>query len=68
VGTWAARISCVSKASKASQRTTQGNRNVILCLGSMILSATTLAVLLIIGGVETNSGPGVETEKIMRVL
>jgi hypothetical protein len=34
----------------------------------MILSATTLAVLLLIGGVETNPGPGVETEKIMRLL
>ena len=34
----------------------------------MILSAATLAVLMVIGGVETNPGPGVETEKIMRVL
>jgi len=41
---------------------------VILRLGTMILSATTLAVLLVIGGVETNPGPGVESEKIMHVL
>jgi hypothetical protein len=34
----------------------------------MILCATTLAVLLVIGGVEENPGPVVETEKIMRVL
>jgi hypothetical protein len=29
----------------------------------MILCATTLAVLLVIGGVEENPGPVVETEK-----
>jgi hypothetical protein len=34
----------------------------------MILCATTLAVLLVIGGVEENPGPVVEAEKIMRVL
>jgi hypothetical protein len=34
----------------------------------MILCATTLAVLLVIGGVEENPGPAVEAEKIMRVL
>jgi hypothetical protein len=31
----------------------------------MMLCATTLAVLLVIGGVEKNSGPDVEAEKIM---
>jgi rRNA maturation endonuclease Nob1 len=41
---------------------------VILCLGTMILCATNLAVLLVIGGVEKNPGPGVEAEEIMRVL
>jgi hypothetical protein len=30
----------------------------------MILCATTLAVLLVIGGKEKNPGPGVEAEKI----
>ena len=30
--------------------------------------ATTLAVLLVNGGVEKNHGPGVEAEKIMQVL
>jgi hypothetical protein len=34
----------------------------------MILCATTLALLLVIGGVEKTSGPGVEAEKIMGVL
>jgi hypothetical protein len=65
VGTWAARISC---GSETSRRNTQGNGHVISCLGTMILSTTTLAALLVIGGVEINPGPGVETEKIMRVL
>ena len=40
----------------------------IFCFGTMILCATTLAVLLVIGGVEKNPGPGVEAEKIMQVL
>ena len=34
----------------------------------MILCATTLVVLLVIGRVEENHGPSVESEKIMRVL
>jgi len=41
---------------------------VIFCLGTIILCATTLAVLLVIGGVEKNPGPGVQVEKIMQVL
>ena len=40
----------------------------IFYLGTMILCAKTLAVLLVIGGVEKNPGPGVEAEKIMQVL
>jgi len=65
VGTWAVRFSCISESSRC---TAQGNVHVILCLGTMILSATTLAVLLVIGGVETNPEPGVETQKIMHVF
>jgi hypothetical protein len=65
VGTWAVRI---SRGLETSRCTVQGNGHVILCLETMVLSATTLAVLLVIGGVQTNPGPGVETEKIMRVL
>ena len=65
VGTWAARISCVLRT---SWRTAQGNGLVILCVGTMFICATTIAVLLVIGGVEKNPGPGVEDEKIMRVL
>jgi hypothetical protein len=34
----------------------------------MILCATTLAVLLVTGGVEKNPGPGVEAEKSLQVL
>jgi len=34
----------------------------------MILCSTTLAVLLVIGGVEKNSGPGVEAEIVLQVL
>jgi hypothetical protein len=65
VGTWAATISCVLEISR---RTIQGHGHVISCLWPMVLSVTTLAALLAIGGLEINLGPGVETEKIMRVL
>jgi hypothetical protein len=34
----------------------------------MTLCATTLAVLLVIDGVEKNPGPGVEAEKILQVF
>ena len=37
-------------------------------LGTMIMSATPLAVLLVFGGVGKNSGPGVEAEKVMQVV
>ena len=40
----------------------------IFCLGTMILWPATLAVLLVIGGVEKNPGPAVEAEKILQVL
>jgi len=40
----------------------------VFCLETMILCAATLAVLLVIGGVEKNPGPGVEAEKIKQVL
>ena len=56
VGTWAARISCVLRTSR---RTANENGHEILCLGTTILCATTLAVLLVIGGVEENPVPGV---------
>jgi hypothetical protein len=65
VGTWAART---SRATKTTWRTSQVNGRVISCLGTMILCATTLAVLLVIGGVEKNPGPGLEAEKILQVL
>ena len=65
MGTWAARISW---ATRTSWRIAQGNGRVTFCLGTVILCATTLAVLLVIGGVEKNPGPGVEAEKIMQNL
>jgi len=34
----------------------------------MILCATTLAVLLVIGGEEKNPGPGMEAEKSLQIL
>jgi hypothetical protein len=49
-------------------RTAQGNGWVIFYLGTTILCATTSAVLLVIGGVEKNPGPGVEAEKILQVV
>jgi hypothetical protein len=41
---------------------------VISCLGTIILCATTLAVQLVIGGVEKIPGSGVEAEKMLQVL
>jgi len=64
VGTWAART---SSATRTIWHTSQGNGQVIFCLGTMILCAMTLTVLLVIGGVEKNPGPGVEAEKTMQV-
>ena len=40
----------------------------VLCLGTMILCATTLAVLLVVGEVEKSPVPGVEAEKIVQVV
>jgi hypothetical protein len=65
VGTWAARISW---ATRTTWRTSQVNGHVILCLETIILCATALAVLLVIVEVQKNSGPGVEAENILQVL
>ena len=40
----------------------------ISCLGTIILCATILAVLLVICGVEKTPGPVVEAEKILQFL
>jgi len=37
-------------------------------LGTLVLYAAALAVLLVIGGVQQNPGPSVEAESIMQVL
>ena len=64
VGTWAARTSW---ATRTTWRTSQENGRVIFCLGTTMLCATTLAVLLVIGA-EKNPGPGVESEIILQVF
>jgi hypothetical protein len=64
VGTWAARTSW---ATRTTWCTSQVNGRVTSCLGTVILCATTLAVLLVIGGVKKNLGSGVEAEKILQV-
>ena len=58
----------ISWAMRTSWRNAQWNGRVIFCLGTMILCTTTLAVLLVFGGVGKNPGPGVEAEKIVQVL
>ena len=65
VGTWAAKTSC---ATRTTWRTAQGKGRVIFCLGTVILCATSLVVLLVSGGVEKNPRPGVGAEKILQVL
>jgi hypothetical protein len=62
VGTWAART---------SRGTAQGHGSsghAIRQLGNMYLCAAALAVLLAIGGVKQNPGPGVEANNIVQVL
>lgn len=49
-----------SWATRASWPIAQGNVRVIFCLGSMILRPTTLALLLVIDGVQKNPAPGAE--------
>ena len=68
VDTWVARIIDGSITSKRNV-TVHGicKRQVATGIGMPILSTATLAVLLVTG-VETNSGPGVESEKFMTVI
>ena len=65
VGMWAARTSW---ATRKMWRTLRGNGRVMFGLWTMILCATALAVLVIIGGVEKYPGPGVKVEKIWQIL
>jgi hypothetical protein len=64
-GTWEARTSW---AARTTWRTSEGNGLVISRLETMILCATTLAVLLVIGGVQKSLESGVETKKILQVV
>ena len=65
MGMWAARTSW---ATRTTCRSLQRNGRVTFCLGTVILYATTLAVVLVFGGVEKNPGPGVKVEQILQVL
>jgi hypothetical protein len=52
-------------------RTAQGRGNIeeaISYIGNMFLCAAAVTVLLVIGGVEQNPGPGVEAENSLQVL
>jgi hypothetical protein len=62
VGTWAERISWRAAPGHATARRVANN------LGSMIMYAAVLFLLLVIGGVEQNPGPVVEGENIVQVL
>jgi hypothetical protein len=58
-------------AARTSWRTSQGrggNGQAISYIGCMLLCAATLTVLLVIGGVEQNPGPGVEAENSLQLL
>ena len=59
LGTWAARFSWRSAVGLV------GTRGGKICVEPMILCAAVLATLLVIGGVELNSGPVENTVKIL---
>lgn len=62
VGTWAVRFSWWAGPRHVNDRRI-GN-----LLGQVIVCAVSLATFLMIGGMEQNSGPGMEGENIMHVL
>jgi hypothetical protein len=62
VGTWAAWTSWYSAQGRG------GNGQAISYIGCMLLCAAALTVLLVIGGLEQNPGPGVEAENSLQVL
>jgi hypothetical protein len=60
-----------TRAARASRRTAQGrdsSGHAIRPLENLFLCAAVLAVLLVIGGVEQNPKPGVETENFKRIV
>jgi hypothetical protein len=61
VGTWAARTGWHAQSSNSDVQ-------VRSCLVNTCLCAGVLSVLLVIGGVEQNPGPGVEGESFMQVV
>jgi hypothetical protein len=62
VGTWAVRFSWRGLSRRSDANGTAD------CLGLTVLSFMVLAVLLIIGGVEQNSGPVLEVLNTVRLL
>ncbi|PNF33662.1 hypothetical protein B7P43_G12335 [Cryptotermes secundus] len=62
MGTWAARMSWHTAQGRDS------NGQAISYVGNMLLCAAALTVLLVIGMVKENPGPGVETENTLQVL
>jgi hypothetical protein len=60
-----------SWAARTAWHTVQGrvsNGKSICTIGNMLLCEATLAVLLVIGGVEQNPGPGVEAGNCLQIL
>jgi len=63
VGTWAGRFSWLGVPRRGDANRTTG-----YCLGLTVLSSMILAVLLMISGIEQNSGPVVEGENTVQFL
>jgi hypothetical protein len=61
VGTWAERIVWHAQGSNI-------NGQVRSYLANSCLCAAVLAILLVVGGMEQNPGPGVEVESFMQVM
>ena len=63
VGTWAGRFSWLGVPRRGDANRTTGD-----CLGLTMLSSMILAILLMISGIEQNSGPLVERENTVQLL
>jgi len=61
VGTWAVRAGWSAQGSSGDVQVRSYLLNTCLC-------AAVLAVLLVIGGVEQNPGPGVDGESLMQIM
>ena len=63
VGTYAGRFSWRGVPRRVDARGTTGD-----CLGYVVLSSLVLALLLMIGGIGQNPGPGAEVENTLRLV